>query len=276
MSRLGFGVSGPLTSLLVDHGHVVRLVREALDLGITVFDTAPFYRDPRLPQGVGERRLAAGIKGHDRSRITLTTKVGEKRFDLLEFSPSAIEASVENSLRRLETDYIDYLFIQGAPASIWLESDLLECLDRLKGDKVAHFGLSGRDDEVEAAFDLPVIDALMMPAGGNISTTQADRIRRARGRFRTFGIEVFATARNATRNRSLRHPGAALWYAARNTFGRPVGSAAAPSPESREDAARRAIIDFGMDTIVTSTTSRAHLQANQLLITSLDGAPRGA
>ncbi|WP_421787247.1 aldo/keto reductase [Hyphobacterium sp.] len=276
MSRLGFGVSGPLTSLLVDRWHVVRLIREAIDLGVTVFDTAPFYRDLQLPQGIGEQRLAAGIRGYDRSRLTLTTKVGEKRFDLHEFSPDAIVASVEKSLRRLGTDYIDYLFVQGAPASIWLDSDLLDCMDRLKGDKVAHIGVSGRDDEVEAAFGLPLIDALMMPAGGNISDAQADRIKRAKGRFRTFGIEVFSSARISARNGAFRHPGAALWYAARNSVGRPAIAENGPQPETREEAARRAIVEFGLDTVVTSTTSRVHLRNNKTLIDTLDGAPGAA
>jgi aryl-alcohol dehydrogenase-like predicted oxidoreductase len=82
-----------------------NLLGVASDLGINLIDTAPAY-------GESESRVGQLISGH-RERWVLATKVGEfydgkSQFN---FSPDAITRSVESSLRRLRTDYLDIVLL---------------------------------------------------------------------------------------------------------------------------------------------------------------------
>lgn len=89
---------------------MARLVRTALGLGVTFFDTAPAY-------GESEEILGEALAGVDRSSYLVATKVtvaagGRDR------TPQDADASVTRSLRRLRTDHIDILQLHGVrPAS---------------------------------------------------------------------------------------------------------------------------------------------------------------
>jgi aryl-alcohol dehydrogenase-like predicted oxidoreductase len=83
----------------------VQAVRRALDLGITFFDTSPVYG-----AGKSEENLGVGLAG-SRDRVILATKVRLKTEDELDDMATAIRQSVEVSLKRLGTDYVDILQI---------------------------------------------------------------------------------------------------------------------------------------------------------------------
>ena len=91
---------------LPEDGAVRRLLDAAADLGITLLDTAPAY-------GTSEERLGQ-LLGSRRRHFVIASKAGEEfdgarsRFD---FSPEAIRASVERSLRRLRTDCLDIILL---------------------------------------------------------------------------------------------------------------------------------------------------------------------
>ncbi len=91
---------------LPDLGQLARLLGEAADLGVNLLDTAPAY-------GLAEERLGELLAGQ-RARWVIASKAGEEfaggqsQFD---FSPKAIRSSVERSLRRLKTDWIDLVSI---------------------------------------------------------------------------------------------------------------------------------------------------------------------
>ncbi len=189
-------------------GEVQALLEEALRLGITLIDTAPAY-------GESERRLAPFLAAH-RDRFLLCSKAGETwapgrqqaglasqqaglasqqaglasqqaglasqqaglASSTYDFSARAIEASVEESLRRLGTDRLDILLLHsdGRDTEILQGTDALEAIDRLKAaGKVRLGGISaktsggilasiGRLDVVMAPFsqaDPSRADALM-------------------------------------------------------------------------------------------------------------------
>ncbi len=94
ISDLGFG-----TFALRDSDSDVALVRYALARGITHFDTAEGYQD-----GESERALGRALQG-ERNRVTLTTKLWASPSDR---EPDLI-ARLEESLRRLRTDRVDFL-----------------------------------------------------------------------------------------------------------------------------------------------------------------------
>ena len=116
---------------LPDDDAVRRLLATARDCGINLIDTAPAY-------GTSEERLGALLPG-PREDWVIVTKAGES-FDgeasHFDFTPHAIRASVERSLRRLRTDVIDVLLIHsdGADLEIIERHAALDTLAELKRD----------------------------------------------------------------------------------------------------------------------------------------------
>jgi aryl-alcohol dehydrogenase-like predicted oxidoreductase len=122
-------VGYPRPFRIPDDAEARALLDGARDLGIDLIDTAPAY-------GTSEARLGALLRGQ-RQAWTLCTKVGEEfedgrsRFD---FSPAHVRYSVERSLQRLETDYLDVVLIHsdGNDLAILDESGTLEALLELR------------------------------------------------------------------------------------------------------------------------------------------------
>lgn len=106
-----------------------RLIDRAWDLGINLLDTAAAY-------GESEARLGALLAG-DRQRWVLCTKAGETHEDgesHYDFSAQAIRRSVETSLRRLRTDYLDVVLVHsdGRDMAILSNAEALDTLKNLK------------------------------------------------------------------------------------------------------------------------------------------------
>ena len=108
-----------------------RLIDSAWDLGINLLDTAAAY-------GESEARLGTLLAGN-RQRWLLCTKAGEIHEDgesHYDFSAQAIRQSVETSLRRLRTDYLDIVLVHsdGRDVAILSEAEALDTLHSLKRD----------------------------------------------------------------------------------------------------------------------------------------------
>lgn len=89
-----------------DEAAAARVLEGVLELGITLIDTAPAY-------GMSEERIGRHL-AHRRHEFVLCTKVGERFEDGTsshDFSPGAIRASIEGSLRRLRTEAVDVLLV---------------------------------------------------------------------------------------------------------------------------------------------------------------------
>jgi L-galactose dehydrogenase len=101
-SILGFGAA-PLGDEYgtIDPGEGERAVHYAVDHGINFFDTAPYYG-----RTVSEERLGKALKGR-RERVILATKCARYDIDGFDFSAKRVEESIDESLRRLQTDYVD-------------------------------------------------------------------------------------------------------------------------------------------------------------------------
>lgn len=152
------GVKYPQVFDLPDDKAVVTLLETARELGINLLDTAPAY-------GLSERRLGQLRPGR-REDWVVATKAGEyfdngiSRFD---FTPAAIRASVENSLRLLRTDYLDAVLLHSDGVEEAGDRFLpaVEELTRLKqGGLIRATGFSGK---TVAGGDrlLPLVDVLM-------------------------------------------------------------------------------------------------------------------
>ena len=104
VSEIGFG-GAPIgyTGGFEDDKACIECVRNAIDVGLNFFDTSPVY-------GKSEINLGEAI-GADRDKIILATKVRLPAFEDTNHMKNFIVDSVERSLSRLKTDYIDLLQI---------------------------------------------------------------------------------------------------------------------------------------------------------------------
>ncbi|VFB18317.1 aldo-keto reductase [Pseudomonas fragi] len=111
VSALGLGCMG------LSHGYgpatdtrqAVALIRSAVDLGVTFFDTAEVYGPYVNEKVVGEALAPV------RDQVVIATKFGftfgdDHKQQILNSRPEHIRVAVEGSLRRLKTDYIDLLY----------------------------------------------------------------------------------------------------------------------------------------------------------------------
>jgi aryl-alcohol dehydrogenase-like predicted oxidoreductase len=109
----------------------VHLVHTALAQGCNFFDTAPGYG-----RGASERLLGKALVGH-RDHVVINTKVGHSAAGITDFSPSAILLSVEASLERLRTSYLDSVLLHNPPeASLYGDSPQMRALQKLKDEGV--------------------------------------------------------------------------------------------------------------------------------------------
>jgi aryl-alcohol dehydrogenase-like predicted oxidoreductase len=136
----------------VDDDESIRAIRRALDLGVTLFDTADVYGC-----GHSERVLGKALAGR-RDEVTIVTKVGNL-FDEQsrtgggnDVSPAYLRSACDASLRRLGTDRIDVYLIHdgiGGPEDVPAVVDTLEEL--VAAGKVRRYGSSMSDPAIVRA-----------------------------------------------------------------------------------------------------------------------------
>ncbi|MCR2806372.1 aldo/keto reductase [Paenibacillus soyae] len=142
VSSLSFGASS-LGSVFrqTDDAEGIRAVHAALDAGINLIDVSPYYGATKAEAVLGE-----AISQTSRDRFYLSTKAGRYGADTFDFSAARIESSLEESLRRLKTDYVDILFlhdIEFVQPDIILE-EAIPALERLKQQgKIRYSGICG-------------------------------------------------------------------------------------------------------------------------------------
>lgn len=190
LTVLGFGCAALLGRASRRESEIA--VKTALDAGITFFDTARSY-------GYGESEgLLGELFQGERHRLAICTKFGilparqnwksrlipmarsavkafpglrkavqkqaSTQFTSGQFSVATLSASLDTSLRKLRTDYVDILLMHAAPASVLAQEDLLEALGRLvESGKVKMAGISG---------DLPVISRYFTERPATLTTAQ--------------------------------------------------------------------------------------------------------
>ncbi len=143
VSRLGLGTMGMsafYSGAGSDDAESTRTIRRALELGVTFFDTAEMYGP-----FINEQLLGAAL-GADRSSVVVATKfgtldhtTGERRLD---GSPANVRASVEGSLSRLGTDYIDLYYQHRMDPNTPIEETVGELAKLIAEGKIRGYGLS--------------------------------------------------------------------------------------------------------------------------------------
>jgi aryl-alcohol dehydrogenase-like predicted oxidoreductase len=142
VSAIGLGCMGLSANYgdPVDTDTGMTLIRDAHDLGVTFFDTAQAYGPFSNETLVGE--ALAPI----RDQVVIATKFGfgfngTERTGL-DSRPDTIRTTVEDSLRRLDTDRIDLLYQHRVDPNVLVEDVAGTVKELIEAGKVAHFGLS--------------------------------------------------------------------------------------------------------------------------------------
>jgi aryl-alcohol dehydrogenase-like predicted oxidoreductase len=142
VSALGLGCMGMTSTIYgaVDEAEAVATLHRAMELGVTLFDTAEVY-GPYDNEALLGRALAG-----KRSQVVLATKFGFRIEDGksvgLISEPQHIRRTVEGSLRRLNTDYIDLLYQHRVDPNVPIEEVVGTMAELVREGKVRYLGLS--------------------------------------------------------------------------------------------------------------------------------------
>ena len=141
------------------------LLGQCRDLGLTSLDTAPAY-------GMAEQRLGKLLKGQ-RKDFEIISKAGEhyhsqSQQSTYDFSAKALNQQLEQSLRTLQTDYLDcWLLHSNGDDMQNLSDEVIHCMQQAKqAGKVLSVGLSGKT-VAGGKYALTHLDTIMMTASLN-------------------------------------------------------------------------------------------------------------
>jgi aryl-alcohol dehydrogenase-like predicted oxidoreductase len=165
VSVLGFGASeiGYEDASLAT---VERLLGSALDAGLNLIDTAACYADSEA--------LIGQAVGHRRKDYCLLTKCGHDgdEFGLADWAPALIGKSIERSLRRLRTDYLDVVQLHTCEEATLRQGDVVAELQRARDRGLTrHIGYSGDSMTALAAVKTGAFDTLQISV--NIADQEA-------------------------------------------------------------------------------------------------------
>jgi aryl-alcohol dehydrogenase-like predicted oxidoreductase len=137
----GMGMSAAYTGAGTDDAESIRTIHRALDLGVTLIDTAEIYGP-----FTNEELVGRAIKDR-REQVVLATKFGMISHASggpghLDSSPANIRTAVEGSLKRLATDHIDLYFQHRVDPNTAIEDTVGALAELVAEGKIRHIGLS--------------------------------------------------------------------------------------------------------------------------------------
>jgi aryl-alcohol dehydrogenase-like predicted oxidoreductase len=144
VGRIGLGAMGMSTAYTgagEDDAESIRTIHRALDLGVTLIDTAEIYGP-----FTNEELVGAAIKDR-RDEVVLATKFGMVSHGgdgagHLDSSPANVRSALEGSLRRLGTDHVDLYYQHRVDPNTPIEDTVGALAELVTEGKVRHIGLS--------------------------------------------------------------------------------------------------------------------------------------
>ncbi|HZZ00299.1 MAG TPA: aldo/keto reductase [Candidatus Baltobacteraceae bacterium] len=156
MRQRQLGNNGPLVSAIGlgcmgmsefygprDEAESIRTIERALELGVTMLDTADMYG-----AGENERLVGMVIAGQPRSQIFLATKFGIVRHDddpskrTISGRPDYVKAACDASLERLNVEYVDLYYQHRVDLDVPIEETVGAMSELVRAGKVKYLGLS--------------------------------------------------------------------------------------------------------------------------------------
>jgi aryl-alcohol dehydrogenase-like predicted oxidoreductase len=148
VSGVGLGTMGftHAYGAAVEDKEAVRIIEESLEFGYTLFDTAECYlgvHEDGSP-AVNEIVVGEALKNH-RHEVQIASKFGVKhegRQLILNSRPEVIRKSIEGSLKRLQTDYLDLYYQHRIDPDVPAEEVAGVMSELIKEGKILHWGIS--------------------------------------------------------------------------------------------------------------------------------------
>jgi L-galactose dehydrogenase len=221
VSELGFGAA----TLGDEYGkadpqEMQRAVHFAVDHGINFIDVAPYYG-----RTLAETRLGEALQGR-RQQVILATKCARYDIDGFDFSPAGVRRSIDDSLKRLRTDYVDILHVHdvefGCKAQIVEET--IPALRGIQSQGKARFiGITGLALRMlrDIASEVPV-DCILSYCRYNLLNRDLDTVLTPVARERNVGL----LNASPLHMRLLSDTGPPAWH---------------PAPPEVKEAARRVV-----------------------------------
>ena len=270
LSLVGFGgaaLGGVFGN--VDPGEGTRAVHLAVDNGINFFDTSPYYGIT-----LAETRLGAALVGR-RERVVLATKCGRYGMADFDFSAKRVIASMDESLRRLQTDYVDLFQVHDLEFgdAQQIVDETIPALRQLQQQgKARYIGITGYPPKLlkRIAEGAPV-DSILTYCHYNLMNTDMDEVLTVFARERGIGLINAAALHMGI----LTENGPAAWHPAPQAV-RDAGKKAAEFCRSHgadiADVAMRFSLDhpYVSSTLVGMANTRQVESSLELLRTSSD------
>src|SRR5881394_2523033 len=175
VSLLGFGAS-PLGNVysVVDPAEGVRAVALAIANGINFFDVSPYYGAT-----LAEERLGKALRGK-RQEVVLATKCGRFGLNDFDFSAKRVAESMDESLQRLQTDYID-LFqahdVEFGDVRQIIEETIPAMRKLQKEGKARYIGITGYPLRIwRKIADAVEVDTILSYCHYNLMVTDMDEV----------------------------------------------------------------------------------------------------
>jgi aryl-alcohol dehydrogenase-like predicted oxidoreductase len=144
VARVGLGAMGMSTAYTgagLDDAESIRTIHRALDLGVTLVDTAeiygPFANEELVGKAIKDRRDGVVVA----TKFGLVSHAGGGPGNL-DSSPANIRTAVEGSLRRLGTDHIDLYYQHRVDPNTPIEDTISALAELVAEGKILHIGLS--------------------------------------------------------------------------------------------------------------------------------------
>lgn len=154
VSRLGVGMS-EIGFDGVDEGRAAEVLNTALDNGINFIDTAACYN-------VAEEMIGRTVASR-RADYFLATKAGHATadYDGESWTAKTVTDSIERSLKRMKTDYLDLVQLHSCDVSVLRRGEVIEALQQAQAEgKTRYIGYSGDNDAAEWAVESGIFDTL--------------------------------------------------------------------------------------------------------------------
>jgi aryl-alcohol dehydrogenase-like predicted oxidoreductase len=186
VSVLGFGGSEIGNS---DEKTVDRLLGQAVDAGLNLIDTAECYGN--------SEELIGKVLGGRRSDYYLFTKCGHASgLEYPDWDLLMLEKSIDRSLKRLQTDYVDMIHLHSCREEVLREGGVIEVLQRAKeAGKTRYIGYSGDRKDALYAVQTGIFDSLEISV--NIADQEAIDLTLDEAMKRNMGVTAKRPIANA-------------------------------------------------------------------------------
>jgi L-galactose dehydrogenase len=187
LSLIGFGTA-TLGNIYgsIDPDEATRAVHLAVDRGINFFDSSPYYGIT-----LAETRLGEALAGR-RQDVILSTKCGRYGVADFDFSAKRVTASMDESLRRLRTDYIDLFLVHDVEfgdAQQVIDETLPALRQLVQQGKARYIGVTGYPPKLlRRIAEATPVDGILTYCHYSLQNTQMDDILTGFTRERGIGL----------------------------------------------------------------------------------------